>query len=383
VALAHFITLYRVRVAIPLGQMLSSVFAAMSVQWTVARAIAYGIWKESIPFTVTATSDQSPTNTRSFNLAAEKDSISSGTFVYGFESTFQGWTVTAGSFTRVAGGAPGSTAFSVHSENGTNNCDAIASPAITPSASSTMTMWVNFSIEGTGTGSSNTWDRAVVRAINVATGVKTLLVPTITPYNTTGDNLTLCDSIDQLQGWANNNGPAWTQAQFNLSAFAGIPIQIEVRFGTDSSNNGTECFWFDNVQITNASQVSCDAQSNVCAAFPAEVSPVVSPVQFTIQPNGGNYDLRFSEVVGATRYNLYGGTLSSLRTGIYNHASTGGICAITDGIGGDGQVLSSIPANSLPQNDYFLVTAQNAAGESVYGQNSSGTPIPAALAACP
>jgi len=100
-------------------------------------------------------------------------------------------------------------------------------------------------------------------------------------------------------------------------------------------------------------------------------------------PNGASYDLRFSEVAGATRYNLYGGTLSSLYNGVYDHASTGGICSITDGIGGDGQVLASIPAGTLPQNDYFLVTAQSPAGESVYGQNSSGSPIPSALAACP
>ena len=244
-------------------------------------------------------------------------------------------------------------------------------------------MFVNFSIEGTGTGSNNTWDRAVVRAINATTGVKTLLVPTFTPYNTTGDNVTFCDSIDQLQGWANNNGPAWTQAQFNLAAFAGIPIQIEVRFATDGSNLGSEGFWFDKVSITNATQVSCDAQPNACAALPAEVSPEASLVPFTIAPNGASYDLRFSEVAGATRYNLYGGTLSSLYNGVYDHASTGGICSITDGIGGDGQVLASIPAGTLPQNDYFLVTAQSPAGESVYGQNSSGSPIPSALAACP
>jgi hypothetical protein len=34
--------------------MLTSVVTAMSVQWTVARAIAYGIWKDSMPFTRTA-----------------------------------------------------------------------------------------------------------------------------------------------------------------------------------------------------------------------------------------------------------------------------------------------------------------------------------------
>jgi cellulose synthase/poly-beta-1,6-N-acetylglucosamine synthase-like glycosyltransferase/exo-beta-1,3-glucanase (GH17 family) len=54
VSLVHFIALYRLRVAIPLGQMMGAVFAAMSVQWTVARAVGCGVWKESLPFTRTA-----------------------------------------------------------------------------------------------------------------------------------------------------------------------------------------------------------------------------------------------------------------------------------------------------------------------------------------
>ena len=49
VSLVHFVALYRLRVAIPLGQMLGAVLAAMSVQWTVARAVGYGVWKESLP----------------------------------------------------------------------------------------------------------------------------------------------------------------------------------------------------------------------------------------------------------------------------------------------------------------------------------------------
>ncbi len=54
VTLAHFIALYRLRVAVPLGQMMGAVIAAMSVQWTVARAVGYGAWKESLPFMRTA-----------------------------------------------------------------------------------------------------------------------------------------------------------------------------------------------------------------------------------------------------------------------------------------------------------------------------------------
>src|SRR6202022_2353503 len=54
VALAHFVSLYRLRVAVPLGQMIGAVVAAMSVQWTVARAVGCGVWKESLPFMRTA-----------------------------------------------------------------------------------------------------------------------------------------------------------------------------------------------------------------------------------------------------------------------------------------------------------------------------------------
>jgi cellulose synthase/poly-beta-1,6-N-acetylglucosamine synthase-like glycosyltransferase/exo-beta-1,3-glucanase (GH17 family) len=54
VASAHFIALYRLRVAIPPGQMIGALFAAMSVQWTVARSVGLGIWTASMPFMRTA-----------------------------------------------------------------------------------------------------------------------------------------------------------------------------------------------------------------------------------------------------------------------------------------------------------------------------------------
>jgi exo-beta-1,3-glucanase (GH17 family)/cellulose synthase/poly-beta-1,6-N-acetylglucosamine synthase-like glycosyltransferase len=54
VSLIHFVMLYRLRVAIPLNQMIASVFAAMSVQWTVARAVCDGVIKDHLPFARTA-----------------------------------------------------------------------------------------------------------------------------------------------------------------------------------------------------------------------------------------------------------------------------------------------------------------------------------------
>jgi len=54
VSVVHFVTLYRLRVRPRAGQMLGSVLAAMSVQWTVARAVGFGIVKDHLPFVRTS-----------------------------------------------------------------------------------------------------------------------------------------------------------------------------------------------------------------------------------------------------------------------------------------------------------------------------------------
>jgi hypothetical protein len=110
---------------------------------------------------------------------------------------------------------------------------------------------------------------------------------------------------------------------------------------------------------------------------------VGEPVQFTLAPLAANYNVRFSEVPGASSYGVYGGTLPSLHGARYDHASLAGLCGLTDGSPGDGQVLASVPASSFPVNAYFLVVSRNAAGESIYGTASSGATIPLALLACP
>src|SRR4029078_2355920 len=54
VSVAHFFTLYRLRVRIRPWQLIGSVFAAMSVQWTVARAVGFGLVKDHLPFVRTS-----------------------------------------------------------------------------------------------------------------------------------------------------------------------------------------------------------------------------------------------------------------------------------------------------------------------------------------
>jgi hypothetical protein len=54
VSVAHFVALYRRRVAIKPSQMAAAMLAAMSMQWTVARAVGYGLVKDHLPFVRTA-----------------------------------------------------------------------------------------------------------------------------------------------------------------------------------------------------------------------------------------------------------------------------------------------------------------------------------------
>jgi exo-beta-1,3-glucanase (GH17 family)/cellulose synthase/poly-beta-1,6-N-acetylglucosamine synthase-like glycosyltransferase len=54
VSLVHFVALYRLRVPVKWGQMLGAMIAAMSVQWTVSRAVANGLITEHLAFARTS-----------------------------------------------------------------------------------------------------------------------------------------------------------------------------------------------------------------------------------------------------------------------------------------------------------------------------------------
>jgi len=54
VSLVHFVVLYRLRVPVKVGQMLGAMVAAMSVQWTVSRAVANGLITEHLAFSRTS-----------------------------------------------------------------------------------------------------------------------------------------------------------------------------------------------------------------------------------------------------------------------------------------------------------------------------------------
>jgi hypothetical protein len=50
ISVVHCVVLYRVRVRAPFSRILGAAVAAMSLQWTVARAVATGIVRDRLPF---------------------------------------------------------------------------------------------------------------------------------------------------------------------------------------------------------------------------------------------------------------------------------------------------------------------------------------------
>jgi hypothetical protein len=334
---------------------------------------------DALTFTVTATSDQSAATVRSFSLTAERSTFT-GTLSYPFDTDVSGWGTISGVVSRVAGGAPGSTGGSLHFRTGLNNdCNGVQSPLMKPTATSTMSMFVDYILE------SGNFDRANIRVVDATTGQKTLLTPTGATYNTgpsTNQFPLLCDDLGHLSGWSGSFA-SWRQANFDLSPYAGKEIRIEARESTDGSVTGSQGFWMDLVQVTNATQIICDTQSQTCAALPPEVSPDGSLVPLTIDKSGTDLVFTFSESTGAAKYNLYRGSLVNLEQGIYDHAAMPALCGLLDGTVGDGSVAVTLPSVSVPDGSYFLAVASSAAGESKYGTQTGGAEVPLALNACP
>jgi exo-beta-1,3-glucanase (GH17 family)/GT2 family glycosyltransferase len=96
VSLAHFVTLYRRRVEISPAKMAAAMVAAMSMQWTVARAVAMGLVTEHLPFVRTAKGGSSGGSARKKRLAfpAFYEAVMGGLLIVGagivFATNYEG-----------------------------------------------------------------------------------------------------------------------------------------------------------------------------------------------------------------------------------------------------------------------------------------------------
>jgi hypothetical protein len=229
---------------------------------------------EDSTFLVTATADELGAETRTATLVfhhVESDLEFVPSHTYSFETDLEGWTVQAGVFTRVTGaGGNGTNAHLSSSFHQDNACDAIRSPLLALSSTSTLSIYDRFDIEPNS--SNQSWDRANVSVFNVAKETRTVVDPDGgTTYTVPNGAVNGTCATTAQQGWndVSPGNPAfatstWSSAKLNPSgAFTGKLAQLDVRYGTDAAEAGAG-FDFDEVTITNFYQQVPDAQSDTC-----------------------------------------------------------------------------------------------------------------------
>ena len=252
-----------------------------------------------VRFRVDVTSDELSPAVRSFVVAltgTEGNDQFVGSQTYDFETDSQGWTTSAGVFNRTSaapGGAGGAGTFYYQSSSGLDNqCDEAVSPVVSLTATSTLSLQNNYQIEAFSAGSW--YDRANIGLLE-GTGTRTVVSPSSgRPYNASGAG-GVC-GLNNTPGWADVNatwGPSgWTAAALNAPAFAGRPMRLSVKYGTDPSANGFG-FRFDQLTLTNFNLKVADTQTDQCvagnqapvAAADNSNSPTLGPVAIDVLAN--------------------------------------------------------------------------------------------------
>ena len=95
------------------------------------------------------------------------------------------------------------------------------------------------------------------------------------PYDWTLVDAVTCEG-DMPAFCSNTAGKSWADSSFDLSAFAGEAIWVELHYSTNNSDTN-EGFYLDDVRVTNAVVAGCDGLE--CAADPTCIVP-----EFTLDP---------------------------------------------------------------------------------------------------
>jgi len=190
-------------------------------------------------------------------------------------------------------------------------------------------------------------------------------------------------SFVNLSAWKQgiDNPTAMTPAgPFDLTPFnatRGPAVAIRFRFQSAANWVGgpnTAAGWDVDDIVLTYDTVNCDAGScPTCAAAPP---PPAVGSSVLVTRGGGNVTLTWDPVAGATRYNVYMGTLGTW----WSHA-------IFTATGLDGSDSCFEPSTSVtfaePAGDvYFLVAADNGCRESDLGPSTPSTPRPYASPPC-
>ncbi len=226
---------------------------------------------ETISFQVEVTSDELQPLFASAVLTsffAESDTVNVASRTWTFESGTDGWQTIEGTFNRTnsGGGANGTTWYEASSDNLAQQCDHIRSPVVRLTPTSTLSLWNQFDIEPIYQGTI-WYDRANVGIYDVDGDARTSVDPDGGRlYNASGIRGT-CGTTDQ-NGWADQaltwGQSSWTSAALGSAAFAGRPVQLDIRYGTDQLLHGFG-FHFDQVTLTGFQEIGPDGQPDSCS----------------------------------------------------------------------------------------------------------------------
>ena len=333
-----------------------------------------------VPFLIAADSTASPApHVLPVVLGAEANPAVFSTLSYGFDGSLQGWTGLSfdlSSF-RVHSGS-----HSAHSGSTTvsNICGRLTSPAflLDPAAPSTLSFRIFADIEPL---TDQWYDRANVHIVDVDTGVHTVVIPSsglIYNASNTNDQIVGLCHIDKEVGWG-GGFVGFNLTQFDLSAFAGHRIQVEINYGTDEGDN-REGIYVDELTLTNAALAAPDLQPDACLV--PEVSSAGAPVPLSVGRLPADvFRFTWEDLGPGFQYNLYAGALGTF----YSHGAAPLACSgLGSGVSCNGtscvldEAGSALPAGNL----YFLVTSSAFGVEGTSGFASNMTPIDPAQSTC-
>lgn len=187
---------------------------------------------------------------------------------YDFETDAEGWVTTRGTFTRTndaPGGAGGAGTYYLRSSaNLDMQCDAVDSPPLRLTSTSTLSLQTHYDIENQSGG--QWWDRANLAAAMLDDGSLRVLSPSGgRTYNASGPGGSC--GLDTDPGWA-NAATSWAASSFTSAALqtgslASRLMKLRLRYGTDPAANGAG-FRFDQVTLTDVELTVPDAQPDVC-----------------------------------------------------------------------------------------------------------------------
>jgi len=220
-------------------------------------------------------------------VGAETSLESYDSKTFSFESGSEDWQVVTGTFGRtdVGGGANASSFYMASSASLSDQCDAIRSPIMRLSPTSTLEVSTQFDIEPALDieGTIFWFDRANLGLHEVLTGERTPISPDGGRlYNATG-LYGSCGTQNQ-DGWADAmtswDSSTWSRFALRTDDFADDFVQLDMRYGTDVELEGAG-FWFDEVTVTNVDLLVADGQADTC--IPGNQPPDAQTDSFTVE----------------------------------------------------------------------------------------------------